>query len=366
MEQIELPPAAGPVEAWMEFLTGRRSENLRGSVLLACCDAGIEFLLEHRDELASKYRLDISNPVAQRRLLNKLETYQAANEAGVPAPRFWTAETRDHVYAQEHDYVFPLIVKPLFSHKFHQVFGRKFFRVSSFGELTKAYEVAQTNHLDVLLLEEIPGPDDLLCSYYTYIDEDGSAVCDFTKRIIRRFPVGEGLGCYHVTDRNPEVRDLGLRLFGHVGLRGLGNVEFKRDLRDGQLKVIECNARFTAANSLLVASGCDLGLFIYNRLVGLPQHPLPMTYPVGLHLWSPGRDLRAFLALRATGQLSLSEWLAGLAHRQVLPYFRWDDPMPALVGAARFANHATRVSVRRALGGAEKPQPSLDRTVGAP
>lgn len=349
MRPIKLSAAIPQVEAWLQFLTDPRSENLRGSVLLACSDTGIEFLLQHRDELAPKFRLDISNPVAQQRLLNKLETYKAANEAGVPAPLFWTAETRDQVYAQQHDYVFPLIVKPLFSHKFQQVFGKKFFRASSFDELIKAYDVAQTNDLDVLLMEEIPGPDDLLCSYYTYIDEGGSVVCDFTKRIIRRFPVGEGLGCYHVTDRNPEVRELGLRLFRHVGLRGLGNVEFKRDVRDGQLKVIECNARFTAANSLLVASGCDLGLFIYNRLVGIPQRPLPPTYPVGLHFWSPGRDLRAFLALRATGQLSLSEWLTGLAHRQVLPYFRWDDPVPALVGATRFVSHATRVGAQRRL-----------------
>ena len=55
------------------------------------------------------------------------------------------------------------------------------------------------------------------------------------------------------------MRDLGLALFGHAGLRGVANVEFKRDPRDGRLKLIECNARFTAANGLLTASGIDLG-----------------------------------------------------------------------------------------------------------
>ena len=91
----------------------------------------------------------------------------------------------------------------------------------------------------MLLVEKVPGPDDLLCSYYTYLDADGEALFDFTKRIIRRFPVGMGNGCYHITDRNPEVREVALKLFRHVGLRGLANAEFKRDQRDGRLKLIE-------------------------------------------------------------------------------------------------------------------------------
>ena len=61
-----------------------------------------------------------------------------------------------------------------------------------------------------------------------------------------------------------------LRLFRHVGLRGLANVEFKLDPRDGQYKLIECNARFTAANGLVAKSGIDLGRFVYCRAVGLP------------------------------------------------------------------------------------------------
>ncbi len=113
--------------------------------------------------------------------------------------------------------------------------------------------------VEVVLLEVIPGPDDLLCSYYTYLDEAGEPQFHFTKRIIRRYPEHEGFACYHITDWNPEVRDLGLQLFRHAGLKGVANVEFKRDPRDGQLKLIECNARFTAANGLLTASGIDLG-----------------------------------------------------------------------------------------------------------
>jgi len=134
-----------------------------------------------------------------------------------------------------------------------------------------------------MLVELIPGLDDRLCSYYTYLDERGEPLFDFTKRVIRRNPPGMGGACYHVTDWIPEICEPALKLFRHVGLRGLANVEFKRDDRDGQYKLIECNARFTASNCLIERAGFDLARFVYNRVAGLPQAPLT-SFRTGLRL----------------------------------------------------------------------------------
>ena len=71
--------------------------------------------------------------------------------------------------------------------------------------------------VDVLLMELIPGPDSDLCSYFTYIEEDGEALFHFTKRVIRRFPAGMGSGCYHITSWNSDLMELGLKLFRQVG-----------------------------------------------------------------------------------------------------------------------------------------------------
>jgi predicted ATP-grasp superfamily ATP-dependent carboligase len=334
-------PVLGDAAAWTRFLLGPAAEPLRGAVVLACSDAALEIVREHREELAARFVLDASDPVVQRRLLGKLTTYEAAREAGVPTPRFWRADDEEQVRAQAADYVYPLLVKPQFSHLFQPVFGAKYLRVTGFDELLDAYRRARAHDLEVMLLEEIPGPDDRLCSYYTYFDEAGAVLCDFTKRVLRRYPPSQGTGCYHVTDWNPEVRSLGLRLFRHVGLVGVGNVEFKRDTRDGELKVIECNARFTAANGLLVASGCDLGSFVYHHLAGnAPRPPSERVYRTGLHLWRPGKDLRTFMTLRGRGELGTVAWAASLAHRQVLPFFSVCDPAPSLVGAAWFAGRA--------------------------
>jgi predicted ATP-grasp superfamily ATP-dependent carboligase len=321
-------------EAWARFLLGPESEGLRGAVLLACSDDAIEIITHHRTALAARYLLDESDPAAQLCMLNKYHTYCAAQSAGVPTPRFWVAKTREQLLALRDRLVFPLIVKPHLTHIFERRSGQKFLLVHNAEQLLDAHGRLSAAGIDTLLVEWIPGPDDRLCSYYTYLDPSGNPLFDFTKRIIRRYPAGRGNGCYHVTDWNPEVRDLSLALFRRVGLRGLANAEFKRDDRDGRLKLIECNARFTAANGLVARSGFDLAVFVYNRLAGRPQPPLE-TYARGLRLWDPVRDFQAFLELRGQGQLTFWKWVASILHRQSFPYFEWSDPFPALVRMTR-------------------------------
>lgn len=319
-------------ESWTRFLLGPESEHLRGAVLLSCCDDGIELIANQREALAPKFRLDESNKDAQLCMLNKLATYQAAVAAGVPTPRFWVAERREQILALEEDLRYPIIIKPLLSHIFASRIGKgKFIRANNFDELLVGFRsLSEKAGIEVMLVESIPGPDDRLCSYYTYLDEQGRPLFDFTKRIIRRSPMNRGPACYHVTDRNPEVKEVSLRLFQHVGLRGLANAEFKHDERDGELKLIECNARFTAANCLVAESGMDLAKFVYNRLVGRPFE-VPSEYQTGLHLWDPVLDFRAFLELRRAKQITLGRWISSLRRPKILPYFRWSDPLPSIV-----------------------------------
>jgi len=317
-------------ERWSGFLLSRESEDLRGAVVLSCSDAGLQVLNKHRDDLSKKFRLDLSNPSAQVAMLDKLTTYAHAQAAGVPVPRFWDGATREQVIDLKDSLAFPVMVKPRLSHLFEQQFGRKHVIVSSFDQLLKSFDAAAVAGLAVLLMEWIPGGDDQLCSYYTYMGEGGSPLFNFTKRIVRRFPVGMGAACYHITDWVPQIVAPAQKLFKHVGLLGVANVEFKLDTRDGQYKLIECNARFTASNCLVSASGCKLALFVYNRIVGRPL-PDMRHFQQGMRLWDPVRDFHAFQQQKSEGTLTTFAWLRGLLHRQTFAYFAWTDPMPSLV-----------------------------------
>jgi predicted ATP-grasp superfamily ATP-dependent carboligase len=321
-------------EVWAAYLLGPGSEHLRGAVLLAASDEAIELIARHRDQLSEKFRLDLSNPVAQLCMLDKLGTYRAAQAAGVPTPKFWIADTREQVAELQRELVYPLIVKPLLGHEFKRKFSGTFAVVHNFDELLNAFDKVHRAGIKAFLVEMIPGPDDRLCSYYTYLDEVGNNLVDFTKRVIRRYPVNMGGSTYHITDDVAGVKQLGLALFRQVGLQGIANVEFKLDERDGQLKLIECNARFTAADCLLVASGLNLPLFVYNRIIGRTE-PAPTTFRMGLRLWKPLGDFLAYRQLSKMGLLNCRAWLRSILHPQSFPIFRWNDPLPSLVNGAR-------------------------------
>jgi D-aspartate ligase len=343
---LKVPAGDSPENAWVRYLTGPDSEPLRGAVLLACSDDGIELIATHRDVLERKFRLDDSNVPAQWCMLNKLASYEAARAAGVPTPRFRAAPTRELALAALEELSFPLLVKPHFSHIYQKRFGKKCARAGNVTEALAAYDAAKAAGVDVFLVEFVPGQPDRTWSYYTYLDERGTPLYEFVKRVLRRFPADTGDACYEVSDRQPEVRDLSLRLLRQVGLRGVANVEFKRDDRDGRFKLIECNARFSGATCLLAACGIDNALLVYNRIVGRP-HPLPAGYHVGLRLWYPYEDFLAFRQLRRAGQITWRDWLRSLAHRKILPYFQWSDPLPSLVKEAR----RFRVAFTRRLRG---------------
>jgi D-aspartate ligase len=319
--------ANGPA-AWARFLLGPAAAPLHGAVLLACSDDEVEFLARQRTRLAAKFRLDLSHPPAQLCMLDKLCTYRQAQAAGVPLPRFWAPQTLAELEHLRGELVFPLLVKPLSSQAYRRRFGRKLAPAQDFSQARQAFAEALAAGIPVLLLECIPGPDDRLCSYYTYLDEEGKPLFHYTKRIIRRYPPLRGPACCHVTDSVPEIVAPALRLFQAVGLRGLANAEFKWDERDRTLKLIECNARFTEGNCLVLASGFDLARFVYARLVGLPVPEL-RTYRRGLRLWYPLEDVRAFRQLRREGQLTWRGWLRTLRPPLVLPYFSWEDPWPS-------------------------------------
>jgi predicted ATP-grasp superfamily ATP-dependent carboligase len=326
---ISMPHDCTPQDSWTRFLLGSDSEFLRGAVLLAFSDSALQLLADNRAALSHKFKLDNSDPAAQMALLNKLSTYESALAAGVPTPKFWIAQSRSQVISLRDSLVFPLIVKPLLAHRAKKQFGQKHAQVTNFAELLRALDAENAAGVEVLMMEIIPGPDDRLCSYYTYLDENGTPLFNFTKRIIRRYPVGMGPACYHITDWVPEIVEQSQRLFRHVGLRGLANVEFKKDERDGLYKLIECNARFTAANCLVAASGFDLSAFVYRRIVGLPQEPLK-NFKRGLRLWDPAVDCLSFIQQWRQGDLGLAKWIGTLLHRQTFAYFAWSDPMPSI------------------------------------
>jgi D-aspartate ligase len=316
---------------WADLLLGDNHSELRGSVLFACGDREVEFLAHHRRELEQSYILDDFVPSIHLAMQDKQQTLQLAKSAGIPVPRSWKVRTVEAVELIRSELTFPAVIKPIESHAaFDRIYSRKLFVVDSYHQLVQTMADIERHGIEIMVCDLIPGLDsEVTSSYYTYIDAAGNQLFRFTKRVLRRYPVSGGNGAFHITQWLPETAAMGERFFRGIGFRGLGNVEFKRDPRDGLLKLIECNARFTDSHELLVRCGMDTAYIIYCKLTNRPLPPVD-SYQQELGLWYPWRDLKAFLELRSRRELGLAQWARSLARKQTLPYFRMSDPWPSI------------------------------------
>jgi D-aspartate ligase len=344
----------GSPHSWERFLLGPDSDYLAGAVLLACSDDAINFIALNSQQLSRKFLLEEGDPETRLCLLDKFRTYRKAEEAGIPTVAYELVDSVAQIHAVAERFRFPVIIKPLYSPDAALLGGKIIIAQTKedLFEKTRCVRSAVENlGVRALVMECVPGDDDLLCSYYTYMDENGTPLVEFTKRLLRRSPMHKGIACYHVTDWNPEAAALGRKFFRHVKLKGLGNIEFKRDLRDGELKVIEANARFTAGDPIVTKSGIDLAAITYDRLTGRPV-PAPSGYRLGMVFWLPAEDIRAFFQLRKLGKITFRAWLGSIVRTSKLPYFAWRDPVPSLyVNALRALQLVKalrpRISLRR-------------------
>jgi len=339
-------------ERWLDWL----ADGPDDAVVLPCSDDGVELVARRRPWLeAHGYRCPEADDAVLLAMLDKARTYELARDAGIPTPRTIELAGEGDLEEAAETLMFPWALKPLQIHVFAHHFRRKAIVVRDRAAMKAAFERTQALGLRMLATEIVPGPEDQYVSYYSYLDESGAPLLHFTKRKLRQYPIGFGGGCYHVTEWNAEAAALGLQFFQAVGLRGLGNVEFKRDVRDDRLKLIECNPRFTAANEQVYLAGVDLPLLSYNRVVGAPIPKLD-GFREGVRLWLPLEDVLAYRSYARTGELRLADWVRSLLHRQHFPILRWNDPLPTLVGLWRIVSRARRRIQANSGAGTSDPE----------
>lgn len=331
---------------WFDWLHNRAEP----SVVLPCSDDALEFIAGHRSQLVEwGHRPIEANDGAVLDMLDKSRTYEIARQAGVRAPNTLTITNVGDLSGLD-GFAFPCALKPVESHIFTRRFhpSAKGARVDSAEQAAALLEPIVGDGVAMLVTEVVEGTDEC-CSYYTYLDEHGDPLVEYTKRKLRVYPTGFGLGTYHVSQWQPEVAELGLRFCRAANLRGVANVEFKRDARDGQLRLIECNARYTNAQEVVRRSGIDMGVLAYARLTGMPLPPADgFRDRVGLLFL--GEDLQALFDYRRHGELTVAEWLRSLAMHQAPPFFDWRDPKPSVMNGLGFARRVGRRLTRLATG----------------
>lgn len=313
------------VDAVLE--TGRRFD-LRDWVLFPTRDETVAAFSRYRDELDPYFRITTGEWNSVEWAWDKKKTYELADTLGIPVPKTFCVTSIGELALLEPR--LPLAIKPAIKENFFYSTGAKAWRANTPQELREFYQKAtrQIRPEEVLIQEIIPGDGREQFSYCAFF-RNGSPYSTLTARRARQHPREFGrASSYVVTVDVPAIEELSERFLKAINYHGLVEIEYKRDPRDGQYKLLDVNARAWGFHSIGLASGVDFPYLAFADQLGLES--VPTRAPSGIGWIRLLTDLPTTFSEFAHGNLSLGEYLRSLRQARVDAVFSWSDPLPFL------------------------------------
>ena len=302
-------------EAFVSFLAGLELEA--AAPVFATHDEPLNAIARGAERLGGKFLYPFPPWEVLARIQTKRGQLEAAQAAGVPIPRTAYPDSVERAREAAAELGYPVLVKPSSTEGFKRRFGRQAFRCESAREVAVAF--ADAEPYEPMVQEVVPGGDEELYTLGSYLAADGEALGLFCGRKLRQTPPGVGTCRVGEAVWVEEVVEQGLEVLRALEHKGLSQVEFKRDRRDGSFKLMEVNPRLWQWHGLASACGVDLPLIAYEDLTGERPAPVSMN----------GRRRRWAITLLP------GERPAPQRPPYVDAVFARDDLKPALVQVAR-------------------------------
>jgi predicted ATP-grasp superfamily ATP-dependent carboligase len=317
-------PFTHPEECLDQFI--RLGKSLADkAVLLPDAEHNVEFISKYKTELSQYYHFNIPAADILTNIIDKTKQYKVAEQLGIPIPKTLILQDLDDL--KEAHLSYPALVKGASTEKWTTEFHNKGFIVRSDSELKKCFELASNKNLQVVIQEMIIGPNKnhfKVCAYYSMEKE---LLAIFSTQKTRQFPIDIGIGTYMISGNFPELIELGRKCFEGMGYNGIGSIEFKKDDRDDQYKLIELNPRFWLQNIQATCAGVNFPYIYYLDCIGERVEPV-LRFKENIRYWDAYPDLGSFLANRRRGEVSFFEWVKSIFSADCYAYFAWDDLKP--------------------------------------
>ncbi len=302
--------------------------GLRNWALFPTDDEAAALVARNHQVLAEHFVLTTPPWETLQWAYDKRQTHALAVRLAIGQPR--TYFPRDEAAVAMLECTFPAILKPAVKNLTNAFTLARAWRIDDPGQLLKRYaEAAQLVPPDVIMVQElIPGGSETRRSFAA-LCVDGRPLAWLTAQRSRQFPIEFSRGSTFVeTISEPAVEQLASRLLAEIRYTGLVEVEFKRDPRTGEHKLLDINARTWGWHTLGRRAGIDFPFLSWQLARGMPiaaVHARP-----GVRWVRALTDLRAVLAEIWRGELSIPAYLRSIRPPFECAIFAFDDLMPAL------------------------------------
>jgi D-aspartate ligase len=302
--------------------------GLKNWVLFPTRDETVVAISRHRSELSQFFRVSTPDWETVKWAWNKVNTYALAEKLNIPCPRTFNPRTEAELDSLEAN--LPLAIKPAVKENFFYATGAKAWRATTMDELRQVYRRAtQVIPVDEILVQQIiPGDGSYQVSYCAFV-HGGTAHTSLVARRARQHPREFGRAATYVeTIELPLIEELSLRFLKSINYYGLVEVEFKRDPRDGEYKLLDVNARSWGFHSLGLPAGVDFSFALFSHQIGEAVPPGRAQPGVGwLRLVT---DLPTAFSDIIHRQITIADYFASLRKTRIESVFSRRDPLPSI------------------------------------
>jgi D-aspartate ligase len=299
-----------------------------GTILIPGSDEWSILVAGHSAYLARWFRFPIVPLDLVEALAAKDGLYRLATTHGLPTPRIVFPGSREQAVSESSRLQYPVMLKPVRSRP--DVLEKAV--AGDRRQLLEAYRwMEESPHApNVMFQEYIPGTDSDVWIFNGYFDAESRCHAAFTGVKIRQHPAKMGIASLGELRQNESVIKATCDFMRAVGYRGIVDIGYRFDGRDGRYKVLDINPRLGGAFRMFVdENGMDVARAMYLDLTG---QPVPAVAPKYGRRWiNETADLVAATHYRRLDGLTLTAWLRSL--RGIREGATWgsDDPVPFVV-----------------------------------
>jgi predicted ATP-grasp superfamily ATP-dependent carboligase len=305
----------------------------RRPVLVATDDEAAVLVARHAELLGRHFALPPVEPQLPGILADKGRLHELCCAVDVSSPASTVLRSRSEVDELARSWTFPLVLKNAapFTRLRAPAVGCSTV-VTTRDELLRRAD-AWPEDPGLLVQEYLPEEqcDDWI--FHGYFGRDGDLLVGFTGRKFRSWPPGSGVTTFAEVVRNDDLLELSEYLGQRVGYRGVADLDWRYDGRDGHYKLLDFNPRVGAQFRLFED---DAGIDVVRALhLDLTGRRVPAGAPVeGRRFVLEHLDACARLVARPP-------WRPPERGRRTegpleLGFFSLRDPLPFAAMAGRF------------------------------
>jgi D-aspartate ligase len=311
------------------------THHLNGWLLIPTDDYTVGLQSRNHEALENSYRLTVPPWEKLRWACDKRLLHLLAKKLQVQQP--WTACPSSREELAKMDCPFPVILKPAVRLRPSSLAVPKAWLAEDRNALLRRYDEASNllSPENLIIQEIVPGGGEAQFSYAA-LCRDGCSLASLVAQRTRQFPRDFGqLSTYVETVDAPEIIEPAERLLSALRFTGLAEVEFKRDPRNGEMKVLDINPRVWGWHTLSRRAGVDFPYLLWLLAIG---EPVPRARGRSGERWVHWTaDLRLAIEEALAGRLSLGDYLRSLRGSLESAIFSWDDPTPGILDLPLFA-----------------------------